>query len=59
MSDEEAFGIFGWYKMLRADEKQECQKRCPNCKSRRIRYDEDRNVWFCLDCENEWGDNEF
>jgi ribosomal protein L37AE/L43A len=58
MGNEEVFGMFGWSKMLW---KEECehQKRCPNCKSRRIHYDEDRNVWFCLDCENEWGDDEF
>jgi len=59
MSNEEVFGMFGWYKMLEEEEEPEHQKRCPNCKSQRIRYDEGRNVWFCLDCENEWGDNEF
>jgi DNA-directed RNA polymerase subunit RPC12/RpoP len=35
MSDEKAFGIFGWYKMLE-EEKQKHPKHCPNCGSRRI-----------------------
>jgi len=53
VSDEEAFGMFWWYKMLE-EEEQERRKRCPNCESRRVRYDEDREVWVCLDCNHEW-----
>lgn len=40
------------------EEEQKRQKRCPNCESRHIRYDEDREVWVCSDCDYEWtGEN--
>lgn len=55
MSNEEAFGMFWWYGML--EEEQEDEKQCPNCGSRRIRYDEDRDIWVCLDCDYEWRKN--
>jgi len=54
--EEEALGMFWWYKMLE-EEEHERQKRCPNCESQRVRYDEDREVWACLDCDCEWSNN--
>lgn len=57
MSDEEAFGMFWWYEMLKREE-QERRKRCPNCKSRRTRHDENRDIWVCSDCNYEWKDEE-
>jgi len=39
------------------DKERERPRRCPNCESRRVRYDEDREVWICLDCDYEWSNN--
>jgi ribosomal protein L37AE/L43A len=58
MSDEEAFGMFWWYKMLE-EEEQKRRKHCPNCESQHIRYDEDHDIWVCLDCNHEWKNDEF
>lgn len=55
--EEEAFGMFWWYKMLE-EEEQERQRQCPSCEFQHIRYDEDRDMWVCLDCYFEWSNQE-
>jgi ribosomal protein L37AE/L43A len=52
MDEEEAFGMFGWYNIL--EEEEEWGRRCPNCRSKMLRYDANRRVWVCLDCNFEW-----
>lgn len=50
--DEENFGFFWWNEMIE-EEQQEEEKSCPNCGSLRICYDENCDVWVCLDCNHE------
>ncbi|MHA1267944.1 MAG: hypothetical protein ACTSRS_22160 [Candidatus Helarchaeota archaeon] len=48
--ENEIWGWFWWHDILEEEE----QKECPKCGSNRIRYDEDREVWVCLDCQYRW-----
>lgn len=47
--ENEIWGWFWWDDIL-----QEEQKECSKCGCKRIRYDEDRAVWVCLNCDYEW-----
>jgi hypothetical protein len=56
--EEEAFGMFWWYKILE-DEEQNRPNCCPNCGSKQVHYDEHNDICMCLDCNHEWRNNEF
>jgi len=50
--EEEAFGTFWWYDILKEEKEQE--RRCPKCGSQIMHYDDVREVWVCLDCDFKW-----
>jgi len=54
LSEEGGWGWFWWQDIV----EEEKQKACPQCGSDRIHYDEDHEVWVCLDCDYEWENEE-
>jgi len=53
MDEESEFGMLWWFSFLEEEE----QKYCPNCGSEQICYDEDRQVWICLNCDYQWNED--
>lgn len=53
LGEENDWGWFLWKEILEEEDEQ----KCPECGSKRTRYDEEREVWVCLDCNYEWENN--
>jgi len=56
LGEENGWGWFWWHDILEEEERE--PRTCPKCGSHRTRYDEDLEVWICLNCDYEWEDEE-
>lgn len=52
MGEENNWGWLWWHDILEEEEQE--QEECPECGSKRIHFDRDRQLWVCLDCDYEW-----